>query len=137
MRLSITIGKITEYNPETDDFDSWTGVLINYLFANGIDEATDNSTKKKAIAILLSSIDVSTYGLLQSLVSPARPKEKTFDELIKVLTNHYKSAPKAIAERYKFYKRVQQPGESINVYLSELRKIGLTCKFSNYTSIFH
>ncbi|XP_011689309.1 PREDICTED: uncharacterized protein K02A2.6-like [Wasmannia auropunctata] len=34
-------------------------------------------------------------------------------------------------ERYKFYKRVQQPGESINVYLSELRKLGVTCKFTD------
>ncbi|XP_072751068.1 uncharacterized protein [Anoplolepis gracilipes] len=130
VRLSVTmpVEKITEFNPNIDDFDSWAGVLTNYLIANGIDEATgDNTTKKKAITILLSSISVSTYSFLQSLVSPARLKEKTFQQLISVLTNHYKPAPKAIAERYKFYKRIQQPGESINVYLSELRKIGLTC----------
>lgn len=48
------VGKVTEYNPETDDFDFWAGVLINYLIANGIDKVTgDNATKKKAIAILL------------------------------------------------------------------------------------
>ncbi|XP_018359976.1 PREDICTED: uncharacterized protein LOC108759161 [Trachymyrmex cornetzi] len=122
------VGKIFEFNPNTDDFESWAGVLTNYLLANEIDEARgDAAMKRKAIAILLPSIGVSTYGLLQSLVSLAKPEEKTFGELIEVLKKHYKPTPKTIAERYKFYKRIQQPGESINIYLSELRKIGVTC----------
>lgn len=112
------VGKISEFNPSTDDFESWIGVLTNYLIANDIDATREDAAiKKKAQAILLSSIGVSTYGLLQSLVSPAKPEDKSLGELIEVLKNHYKPAPKAIAERYKFYKRVQQPGESINLYL--------------------
>jgi len=116
------VKKIMKFNPDTD-FESWADVLTNYLLANDIIKIKGNAAaKKKAIATLLA-IGVSIYGLLQSLVPPAKPEEKIFAELIKVLTDHYKLAPKAIAEKYKFYKRVQQSEESINIYFSELRNM--------------
>src|SRR5207302_620018 len=54
-------------------------------------------------------------------------------ELVAVLKGHYKPAPKAISERFKFYKRHQQSGESVTVFLSELRRLAVTCKFENLT----
>jgi hypothetical protein len=33
----MSVGKLNSFNPATDDFESWVGVLENYLAANGID----------------------------------------------------------------------------------------------------
>ena len=40
---------------------------------------------EKKVPVLLSSIGARTYGLLQSLVSPAAPRDKTLKELEIVL----------------------------------------------------
>jgi hypothetical protein len=126
------VGKLNEFNSSTEVFESWVGVLDNYLIANDIDKTDTKTTgAAKAIAIFLSSVGVSNYRLMQDLVSPKKPEEKTFDELVKVLKDHFKPAPKAISERYKFYSRKQQPGESVIVYLSELRRLAVTCKFKD------
>ena len=36
-------------------------------------------------AILLSSVGSQTSSLMRNLVSPAKPEDKTFDELVKLL----------------------------------------------------
>jgi hypothetical protein len=49
--------------------------------------------------------------------------------LVKVLQEHFKPPPKALAERYKFTTRKQRSGETAAVFLAELRKLAITCKF--------
>jgi len=50
------VEKITEFIPNICDFESWIGVLINYLVANDINETRGEILKKKTIAILLSVV---------------------------------------------------------------------------------
>jgi len=50
------VEKITEFIPDTCNFESWAEVLINYLVANDINEIRGKILKKKTIAILLSVI---------------------------------------------------------------------------------
>ena len=40
--------------------------------------------------------------------------------------------PLIIAERYRFYKRDQQEGESVNEYVAELRKLSKYCECSAF-----
>ncbi|OXA37556.1 Gag polyprotein [Folsomia candida] len=97
----MSIGKLSPFNPTSDDFDAWTGVLDNYLIANGVDKSV-SSQEAKANAILLSSIGLSTYALLSDILSPDKPEDKKFADLITTLRTHFTPAPKAIAERFKF-----------------------------------
>lgn len=53
------------------------------------------------------------------------------NELKKALSDHYRPKRKVIAERYKFYKRNQKFGESINDYILELKLLARSCKFEN------
>jgi hypothetical protein len=127
----MTIGKLNPFNPSSDDFEAWVGVLESFLLANDVDKSKNEA---KAIAILLSSIGLPTYTLLSDLVSPVKPESKKLDELVKVLQDHYKPAPKAIAERYKFHCSKQKYGENVNSFLSELRRLAVTCKFSDLST---
>ena len=83
--------------------------LEEYFIANDI----ESSDKK---AILLSVVGAETYQLIRSLVAPANPKEKTFDELVKLVQEHHQPIPSAIVQRYKFNSRTQQVGESIAIF---------------------
>ncbi|XP_011858075.1 PREDICTED: uncharacterized protein K02A2.6-like [Vollenhovia emeryi] len=58
-----------------------------------------------------------------------QPEEKTLEELFSNLRTHYKPAPKALAERYRFMSRKQNQGESTAQYLAELRPLAINCKF--------
>ena len=45
------------------------------------------------------------------------------------LLAHFSPKPLVIAERYRFHKRDQLPGESIATYVAELRRFGRPCNF--------
>ena len=48
------------------------------------------------------------------------------------MKQHYKRETVEIAERFKFFKRVQQDTEGVSDYIAELRKLGKTCNFGEY-----
>ena len=109
-----THGKIGEFSSQREDWLGYSERLEEYFIANDI----ESSDKKKAI--LLSVVGAETYQLIRSLVAPAKPKEKTFDELVKLVQEHHQPILSAIVQRYKFNSRTQQAGESIAIFVAEL-----------------
>ena len=76
------IGKIEQFKPE----ESITAYLerVELYFA-----ATDISDGAKKVTVFLSVVGMQAYTLLRDLVSPAKPKEKTFEQLTEALKKHY------------------------------------------------
>ena len=66
-----THGSVGEFNPDREDWISYTERLTQYFVANGISEEGD---KRKAI--LLSSCGAAMYQLIRNLVAPKKPTEK-------------------------------------------------------------
>src|SRR5207244_1616379 len=64
-----------------------------------------------------------------NLLAPVDPATKTLDSLIATLTKHFQPATLEIAERQRFFKRMQAEFESISVFVAELRRLALTCNF--------
>ena len=102
-----TLGKINEFIPAIGDWAQYIERMDQFFIVNGICE----EPRKKAI--LLNSGGAETYSLLKNLVAPAKPSDKSYDELIRVMNEHQNPKPSVIMERYKFNKRDRQPGESI------------------------
>ena len=108
-----THGSIGEFDPEKEDWTSYTERVEEYFVANDVDDAT------KQRAILLSNCGSSTYQLAKQLFSPTKLKELTSPK------------PIAIAQRRKFNGRYRQPGESVAVFCAELRKLAEFCEFGD------
>ncbi|XP_077866425.1 uncharacterized protein LOC144354629, partial [Saccoglossus kowalevskii] len=72
------------------------------------------------------------YALLRNLLSPDRPTDKTLDQVVDILEKHLSPKPLIIAERFRFFKRDQHAGESVNSYVAELRRLAKSCDFGNY-----
>ena len=61
-----------------------------------------------------------TDNLLRTLTRPTKPAEKSYQEILKLLRDHLSPNPLSIAERFRFHKRKQLEGESINDYVAVL-----------------
>ena len=70
-----------------------------------------------------------TYKLVRSLVAPEDPKDKSYEDLAKLLQDHFMPKPSAIVQRFRFNARSQQPGETIAMFLAELRHLSEHCEF--------
>ena len=76
------IRQVPEFNPETDSLMAYVERVKLFIQANSIEDA-------RKVPVLLSVIGGKTYDLLRNLLSPADPKDKTFDELVEALKGHF------------------------------------------------
>ena len=93
------VGSTAPFDSETQTWEEYCEVLHHFFEAN---EITDASRQK---AILLSSVGSQTYSLARNLVSPAKPGDKTFAELVKILKEHFNPKPSEIVQWFKFNSR--------------------------------
>ena len=80
---SNTIGSIAEFNSENEKIVAYLERVQLFFEANGIKE-------DKQVPVFLTVIGSTTYALLSNLVSPDKPKDKTFRELAEVLRRHFR-----------------------------------------------
>jgi len=122
-----SIGQMDPFDDSAETFQLYLERFEMFALANGIED----ENKKKAT--FLSLIGSKTYGLLRSLATPDKPKDKDFASLTKLLKDHLSPAPLEIAETYRFHQRNQQPGETVNQFIATLRSLSEHCNFgANY-----
>ena len=120
-------GIIGEFNPEEDDWSQYCERLDHYLSANGV----ANAEKKRSI--LISVCGSHAYKIMRSLAAPEMPGTKTYDELKTLLKNHFNPAPSPIVQRFKFNSRFRHSGESVAMFVAELRRLSEHCAFTEGT----
>ena len=96
--------------------------MLCYFEANGI---MDESKMK---AIFLPAVGARTYKLLRNLTAPAKPRERSFIDLRKALSNHYNPMPSVMVQRLRFNSRVRHTGESVAEFVSALRALSEFCE---------
>ena len=121
--MSTLLGKIDEYDGKKEDWAQYVERVDHFFAANGI---TDADKKKSA---LLAVIGPATYTLVRNLVSPAKPGEKSYDELVRVLKDHFNPTPSETIQRARVNSRFRKPGETVATLVSELRSLAEFCNF--------
>ena len=115
-----------EYNAETECFSAYTRRLEQYFVANDIDD----SQNVKRCAIFLSVIGPVTFALLEDLIAPASVSDGKYEDLVKVLSEHFEPAPSRILARYRFNTCDREEGTSVTAYVATLRRLARPCQFS-------
>ncbi|XP_043246356.1 uncharacterized protein LOC122393939 [Amphibalanus amphitrite] len=121
----MVIGSISTFDPSIDRFDTYRELFDHFCVSNKI-----LGDKKKSV--FLTCIGTVAYSKLKDLIIPRTVEDCTYDELVDLLSAHYKPSNIEIAERYKFFKRTQAPGESVMDFVAELKKIAVNCNFGPY-----
>ena len=118
-------GSVCEFNSALEDWKTYVERLEQYFAAN------DVTPVGKKRAILLSACGASAYQLIRSLLSPATPNERSFAEIVAVMRDHYHPRPSIIVQRYTFNSRSRKEGESIAMYVAELKKLSTECEYGD------
>ena len=122
------LGKIEQYDPEQEEWPQYVERLEQFFEANDL---TGDAKADKRRATFLSVIGPAPYKLLRSLLAPAKPKEKKYDELVAKLTEHYSPTPSEVMQRFRFNSRSRQAGESVAAYVAELRRLAQYCNYGD------
>ncbi|KAL5486601.1 hypothetical protein EMCRGX_G019103 [Ephydatia muelleri] len=103
-----------------------------YFIANGI----SNADRKRAI--LLSVCGPATFKLIRSLIAPDKPSDKSFEQIVKAVSDHLCPKPSSILQRFYisyFNSCVQKESESIAQFVAELRRLAVHCEFEGTLEI--
>ncbi len=118
-----TIGTVAAFDEKTQSWEEYCEILDNFFEANDIDNA------EKQRAILLSVVGSKIYSLIQNLLSPDKPKSKSYAQLVYLLKKHFNPKPSEIVQRFKFDSRSRRPDETVTDFVAELRKLVQDCNY--------
>lgn len=118
-----TYGKIEAFDEGNEEWSQYVERLGHYFLANDI----ANQDKKRAI--YLSVCGSKVYKLMCDLLAPAKPGDKSYQELTELVKNHLQPKPSEIVQRYKFHTAFRQNGQTIAEYVAQLRHLSRDCNF--------
>jgi hypothetical protein len=122
------LGKIDTFDPELEEWPQYVERLDQFFEANDL---TGDGKATKRRATFLTVIGSRPYKLLRSLISPAKPSDKTYDELVKKLTEHYSPTPSEVMQRFRFNSRSRKTEESVAAYMADLRRLAEHCNYGD------
>ena len=67
------------------------------------------------------------------MLSPDKPADKTYADIVKTLTDYFQPKPSATVQRFKFDNTTRKESESVAQFLSTLRNIAEHCEFTDLT----
>ncbi|TWW77348.1 hypothetical protein D4764_12G0007380 [Takifugu flavidus] len=127
--MAAMIGSTAPFDGQSQKWEEYCEVLHHFFRANGIDDAGRRKD------ILLSAVGSQTYSLMRNLISPPnRVGDKTFDELVKLLKDHFNPKPSEIVQRCKFNSRYRKQGETVMEFVAVLRKLAQDCNYGDKLS---
>ena len=97
----------------------------NYEIATGINSKA-SSTR---VATLLTVIGNDAIDVFNTLTWDAEGDDKKIEKVLLKFEEHCEPKKNVSYERYKFFSRAQESGESIDQYVTILRKLCETCEF--------
>jgi len=84
------LGTISEFSSGQETWTAYVERLVQYLVANKVEDADQRR------AVLLSVCGPATYRLIRNLVSPKRPTELKFAEIVEIVQKHHDPKPSVI-----------------------------------------
>ena len=122
-------GNLGVFDRDLEDWASYCERVEQYFIANGI----SNADRKRAI--LLSVCGPATFKLIRSLIAPDKPSDKSFEQIVKAVSDHLCPNPSSILQRFYFNSCVQKESESIAQFVAELRRLAVHCEFEGTLEI--
>lgn len=118
--------KMKDFDPTVETWKRFVQRVKFYFVEEGIDESETNVLKRKAI--LFRTMGIGIFNKYCD-IHAGEVEDATFDQIVGRIEAIVNPRPLEIAERFRFYTRRQQRGETAADYMAALRKLALTCNF--------
>ena len=115
--MAAYFGTISEISISQELRTAFVERLVQYLAANKIKEPDQQQ------AVLLSICGPANYQLIHNLVSPKKPQEFKFAEIVEIVQKHHDPKPPVIVQCYRFNSQNRRARESVTTYITELRHL--------------
>ena len=113
------------FDPAVESVDDYKEHFDFHCTATGV-------RQDRQKALFLSRVGREVFAKVKTLASPRSLADLGLPQIMELMQEHYKKDTIEIAERFKFFKRVQLDQETLANYLAELRKLAKHCNFGNY-----
>ena len=124
-------GHIKEFDSTKETVDDFRQRFEFYCAANNI-KSDDEAQQARKKALFITMLGQTTFVKLRDLASPTDITTLSLDQVVELLTVHYRPQTIEIAERYKFFKRIQEDQERTTDSIAALRRLAKTCNFGGY-----
>jgi len=111
------------FNPDKETVDDYKERFDFHCIAHDIPQ-------RQWKVLFLTRIGWDTFAKLKTLVSPTSLDDLSLTDIVMAMKQHYKKNTVEIAERFKFFKRVQCDNEEVAEYVAELRKLAILVTIS-------
>ena len=115
-------GKIPTFTEGEEDWDSYQERLECYFKV----KAVKNDVK---VHTLITGLQASQYQVLKNLLAPEKPSDKSYEDVVGVMSKHYGGGKNARVERSKFRSVVRKAEETIQAYSIRLKQAARHCDF--------
>ncbi|KAM7288091.1 uncharacterized protein ISCGN_031780 [Ixodes scapularis] len=119
------LGGMSEFNPKSDNIRSYFERFEHLVDINEVPAA-------KKLKLFLNVVGGQAYEELKKILVPQKPTDKTFEQVRELLEDHFSPEYSVIAERCKFNMRMQQEGESVKDFMTELKHLARNCEFKAF-----
>ena len=130
--MNITVATRMAVHGQLYPFDSavedWKTVMERADLYFAANEIADEGKKR---GVLLSCCGPTTYTLIKNIVAPKKPAEIPYKDLEAAIGSHYNPKPRQAVQRCLFNSRLRKEGESIALYVTELKKLAEHCGFGD------
>lgn len=105
----------------------WIRMFETFMVASGASEFSPDRKK----SLLLYSLGREGQRLVYASNSEEKIAATKYEEILELLAIQFMPKVNVVAERFKFRKREQFPGESVDNYVAALRELASTCNFKS------
>ena len=123
-------GNVREFDPAKESMEDFQQ-RFEFCLANNI-KADDEAQITRKKALFVTMLEQATFAKLRDLANPHAVTELSLNATVELLTTHYCPHTIEIAERFKFFKRVQEEDERVADFGANLRRLAKTCNFGEY-----
>ncbi|XP_063357775.1 uncharacterized protein LOC134657612 isoform X1 [Cydia amplana] len=134
MSSSAHFGILPTFDHHSQTWKTFKSRLLQWFVANKINATSDAGGEQRR-AILLSTLIDGTYKLAADLALPKKIEEVPYEDVLKLLEDHFVPKVFGFSERYKFYSAVQQNGETHTQWAARLRGLSADCNFTNVEEV--
>ena len=129
MATQITVPGVHPFNPHGDPnkiaqtWDKWQKSFQYVLDVSGI----TNDKRKKAMLLHMAGPET------QEVFDTLTPANDTYDKALEALTSHFSVKKNVPFERNVFHDTKQKAGESVEQFVTRLRKLTASCEYGDQT----